>query len=271
MVKETHLDIVDEDHHDRLPPHLLDRIQIPQRIHLVEPPIAPHTRTCPAIPNIIPLPRNLPPPLLPPPLQKLIILFEALLLLLPPPHLATIYPARLPTLLSTLHPPPPHLPPRLLKAARIRNHPLHARRPAAVEARRREVEPPARSSAGQPHLLLDSALLVPALLVLLVLGLRRVLGVVERRAGRTRRLVDHRLELLLGRCSRCHLSGGGMDVVVVCVRCFIRARVCSSLSMYARLIKWRGGMRMWKKQRALPTYDSQSSDQIARPLSRTPA
>ncbi len=69
----TYLVVVDEDHNDSLPPHSLNSIQISQCINLIKPPIPPHTRTRPPIPNIIPLSKNLLPSRLPPLLQKLLI------------------------------------------------------------------------------------------------------------------------------------------------------------------------------------------------------
>lgn len=71
--------IIDEYHNDSLSPDLLDGIQITQRIHLIKPAIAPHTRTCPSIPHIRTNLLNLQPPLLSPIFQELLVIARDIL------------------------------------------------------------------------------------------------------------------------------------------------------------------------------------------------
>lgn len=137
---------MNKDHNDSVPPNLLNRIQIPQRINLIKPPKQPNTRTRPPIPHLPPgLTLQLPPPILPPNPQKLLL--PALL------RLAVTSPQR--RLLPAKDTPPrrPHrVPearaPRGLVGARVSDDALDAGRAARVEAFGREVDVGARGGGA---------------------------------------------------------------------------------------------------------------------------
>ena len=161
---DTYLSIVDKNNHNGISAHLLNGIQIPQRIHLVKPPIPAHTRTRPPRTNIAALLLQLQPALRSPPLHKpVIILARAAPALLILPRDDKL--ARALRLLAAKAAAASKS--RLLKAARVGDHALHARGAAHIEFPRREVQHGAAAAGedGGAHGLVDTALSIFCLFV----------------------------------------------------------------------------------------------------------